>query len=485
MADQAAPFTGSSYSNHASQDLLRQAERRAQLLEAANEVGQRIASIRNLDELLAKTVDIVCDVYGFYYAGIFLLDDAGKWAVLRAGRGAAGAAMVAEGHTLAVGGNSLVGATIGQRAARLALDQGKERVHLENRHLPQTRSEMALPLIVGDEVLGAVTVQSVEENAFSPDDVTALQTMANYLAMAIHNAQLLKELKSASTELVRTKTFEAIATATGEALHWVGNKAAPIPGSVERVRRALNELLAIFHTLLAQPPETWQQHPFWSVALTSFINAAAEKGADLETLADELSAMDSQGLSHVIGLESILEDLEIIETSANTILSIKEDLIGPLRTQQVVTISLPDLLRHVIGGMGLPHGVVQTDFATNLPPVRGDSRQIERVFINLLKNAWEALGDQPQPRIMVSAQRVNDPKFVMVQVQDNGSGIPLEALDKIWVSFFTTKGDRGGTGLGLSACMQIINQTGGKIWVDRSQPGIGTTFAVLLPVADE
>jgi two-component system NtrC family sensor kinase len=116
--------------------------------------------------------------------------------------------------------------------------------------------------------------------------------------------------------------------------------------------------------------------------------------------------------------------------------------------------------------------------------VRGDPRQVERVFINLIKNAWEALNHHPQPRIVVTGQRVDDPQFVMVQVQDNGPGIPLEFLEKIWVSFFTTKGDRGGTGLGLSACTEIITQMGGKIWLDSSQPGLGTTFAVLLPVAE-
>jgi signal transduction histidine kinase len=464
------------------EDLARQAERRTRLLQAANQVGQQIASIRTLKELLSKTVDIICDVYGFYYAGVFLLDDTGRWAVLRAGRGRAGAAMLAEGHKLTVGGNSMVGTAIDQRQARIALDVGEEAVHFKNPHLPDTRSEMALPLVVGDRVLGAVTVQSVEENAFSADDIATLQTMANYLAMAVHNTQLLGELKEAHAELLRTKTFEAIATTTGEAIHWVGNKAAPIPGSAHRVRDTLYQLLAVYQVLLAEPPETRRQHPFWVVVKASF-DTAVEQGVNLAALLEDLARFSPQQLSSLVGLESILEDLEIIEQSANTILSIKEDLIGPMRLGQIVAISLSDLLNRTIASMGLPDGVVQTDFADGLPPVRGDPRQVERVFINLIKNAWEALDDHPQPQILVSAQRVDDPNFILVQVHDNGSGIPLEMLDKIWVSFYTTKGDRGGTGLGLSACAEIITQTGGKIWLDSSQPGVGTTFAVLLPVA--
>ncbi len=465
-------------------DLLRQAERRARLLQAANQVGQQIASIRNLNALLSKTVDIICDAYGFYYAGIFLVDETGRRAVLRAGRGEAGAAMLAEGHKLKIGGDSLVARAISSREACIALDVGEEGVHFQNPHLPHTRSEMVLPLIMDDQVLGAVTIQSVEENAFSADDIAALQTMANYLAMAIHHAQLLGELNEAHAELVRTKTFEAIATTTGEALHWVGNKAAPIPGSAHRVREAVGQLLSVFQTLLAQPPEIREQHPFWAVAQASFATAT-EQDVDLAALAEELTTFSPQQLSYLVGLESMLEDLDIIEQSADTILSIKEDLIGPMRVQHITAISLPDLLSRTIMGMGLPDGVVQTDFADDLPPVRGDSRQVERVFINLIKNAWEALSGHPQPQIVVIGQRVDDPQFVMVQVQDNGPGIPLEFLEKIWVSFFTTKGDRGGTGLGLSACMEIITQMGGKIWLDRSQPGLGTTFAVLLPVAEE
>ena len=168
-----------------------------------------MTSILNLDELLPKTVDIICDAYGFYYAGVFLIDDAGQWAVLRAGRGEAGAAMVAEGHKLAVGGHSMIGAATGLREARIALDVGEEAVFFKNPHLPHTRSEMSLPLVVGDDVLGAVTVQSVEESAFSDDDITTLQTMADHLAVAIRNAHLLKELERAHAELLRTKTYEA------------------------------------------------------------------------------------------------------------------------------------------------------------------------------------------------------------------------------------------------------------------------------------
>jgi signal transduction histidine kinase len=483
MADQLAVAIKNSRLHRSNQALLRQAERRVRLFQASNQVGREVAQILDLNKLLPKTVDIICDAYGFYYAGVFLIDETGEWAVLRAGRGRPGQDMIAAGHKLEVGGLSMIGTAISQRQARIALDVGAEAVFFKNPYLPHTRSEMALPLVAGDRAVGAVTVQSIEERAFSSDDITALQTMADHLAVAIHNAQLLVELKGANTELLRTRTFEAIATATAEAIHWVGNKAAPISGSAHRVREDLGQLLAAFQTLLLSTPiEQRESHPLWPMAEAAF-DVAAQHGVNLEELAAELTTLDAEWLKFEVGLESIIEDLEIIEQSANTILNIKEDLIGPAREQSIARLDLPNLLQDTVAGMGLPSGVVRLDLDPHLALARGDPRQVQRVFVNLVKNAWEALHGHQQPHITVVAQPASDPGFVMVQVQDNGPGIPPEVLDKIWVSFFTTKAERGGTGLGLSACMKIINQSEGKIWVD-SRVGEGTTFTVLLPVAD-
>jgi len=96
------------------------AERRATLLKAAAQVAKNVTSILDPDQLLQRTVDIICDEFDFYYAGVFLIDETGQWAVLRAGRGGAGAAMIADGHKLAVGGNSMIGSAVsqGRRASR-------------------------------------------------------------------------------------------------------------------------------------------------------------------------------------------------------------------------------------------------------------------------------------------------------------------------------------------------------------------------------
>jgi GAF domain-containing protein/HAMP domain-containing protein len=163
-------------------------QRRAIQLEASGQVARAITSILNLDDLLAQVVNLICDRFGFYHAGIFLLDESGEWAVLRQATGDAGQRMLSRKHRLAVGGQSIVGWVTANRQPHVALDVGTDAVHFKNPDLPHTRSEMALPLIVGDRLLGALDVQSIEEAAFDEEDVAILSLMADQVAVAIDNA---------------------------------------------------------------------------------------------------------------------------------------------------------------------------------------------------------------------------------------------------------------------------------------------------------
>lgn len=168
-------------------------QRRAIQLEASAEVSRSIISIFNVDELLRRAVNLIRDRFGFYHAGIFLIDETGEWAVLREATGEAGAQMKAQGHRLRVAETSMVGWTALHRKPRIALDVGKDAVRFANPLLPYTRSEMTLPLMVGGRLLGVLNVQSTEEAAFDEDDIRALQSMADQLAIAIENARRLSE----------------------------------------------------------------------------------------------------------------------------------------------------------------------------------------------------------------------------------------------------------------------------------------------------
>ncbi len=455
--------------------------RRQKLLEAGARVSHEITSILDLEELLRSTVGIICTEFGVHYSGIFLLSEDGQRLELHAGHGPAGAAMLKNKFWLPADGNSMSGRAILEQKAQIALDAEGQADRFKNPYLPETRSEVALPLVFKGQVLGALTVQSVDLDAFAEEDITALQSLADQIANAIHNAQLLRRLESANQEILRSKTFEAIATATGEAIHWVGNKAAPVPGSVKRAREDLLNLLAAFQAVLTATKESAEENPLFGVAENAFVEAELA-GVDLSALAENLQKKSPKQLMAMVSLESILEDLQIIENSAATILSIKEDLIGPARQRNPKVFSLTEELERMVSNMALPKGVVTTDFAPGLPEVFGDPRQLEQVFNNLVKNAWEAMDGRPDAHIHVSVKRDSNPDFLLACVRDNGPGIPPEIQEKIWMTFFTTKSDKGGTGLGLSACMEMARQNEGKIWLE-SEPGQGAAFFVLLPVA--
>ena len=452
-------------------------ERRHRLLETAARVGQLVTSILDLDDLLRYTVDIICSEFNFYYSGIFLLSDDRKMAVLRAGYGAAGHKMMDEKHSLPLDDHSMIGNAILTQQAQIASDVAGEESRFNNPFLPDTRSEMALPLIAKSEALGALTVQSDKLNAFSEEDITSLQVMADHIAIALSNAQLMDKLAVANEELLKTKTFEAIATATGEAIHWVGNKAAPIPGSVKRVREDLHYLLA----LIDQLDESALENESLRVAVETVREEAEMVGIDLKSVLSEMSAMKPNRLGALVSVESLMEDLDIAENSAKVILDIKEGLIGPARQRNDTAVSLREMISDTVENMGLPNGAVELQWSDDMPHAHVDARQVEQVFNNLIKNAWEAMNDTPEPKIWVKGQRDADPNFVLVTVKDNGPGIPQEIQEKIWVSFFTTKGGSGGTGLGLSSVMQIVNQHGGKIDLE-SEAGKGALFSVRLPV---
>jgi PAS domain S-box-containing protein len=181
--------------------LFRDLEQRSTQLQTAAEVSRAAGTILDSDELISRAVDLVGERFGFYYAGLFLVDDSGEWAVLQAGTGEPGRQMVERGHRLEVGGDSMIGQCVARGEARIALDVGEEARRFDNPLLPATRSEMALPLMTRGQTIGAMTIQSEVEAAFTEEDIASLQTMADQLAVAIGNARLFEETQIRAEEL--------------------------------------------------------------------------------------------------------------------------------------------------------------------------------------------------------------------------------------------------------------------------------------------
>jgi len=176
-------------------------DRRTSQLEAASYVSRQTAAIQDPQILLSNVVDLITAQFGYYHAGVFLLDDRGRFAILQAASSEGGKRMLERGHRLEVGREGIVGYAAHQKRARIALDVGEEAVFFNNPDLPNTRSEVALPLTVRNKVIGVLDIQSYDQSAFAQDDLNTLQAMADQVALAIDNDRLVTESQTALKQL--------------------------------------------------------------------------------------------------------------------------------------------------------------------------------------------------------------------------------------------------------------------------------------------
>ena len=313
-------------------------ERRVGQIRTAAEVSRAFGNILDPQELLQEVVDLIKDRFDLYYVGIFLVDEYGRYAILTAGTGTAGQNMIAEEHRLSVGGSSMIGWTTANRRARIALDVGQEAIRFNNPHLPDTRSELALPIAAGQQVLGAISVQSVEPEAFDDDDITVLQGIADSLAVALENARLfqqyetsLKEIQSLNREYVDESWSNILMQDANAFSITKGTESLPIGEETEEINVPLtlrgDQVIGNI-TLEAGIGE-------WSAEETEFINAVGTQAAlalesarmldetqrrvERERRLNEMTAKFSRSLDFESLIKTVLEELstlpEVVETS--------------------------------------------------------------------------------------------------------------------------------------------------------------------------
>ena len=181
--------------------LEQQVVERTRQLAATNEVGRVAASSLDPEQLLARVTPLFHEQFGYYFAAIYLLDPSGKWAELKEATGEAGRVLRQNRHRLEVMGKSMVGGAIRERSPRIAQIASEEKQRFENPLLPYTRSEIALPLMVGDRVLGALNVQSTREADFGPQVIETMKNMASQVTMALENARLFQEAQQIIKEM--------------------------------------------------------------------------------------------------------------------------------------------------------------------------------------------------------------------------------------------------------------------------------------------
>jgi len=406
-------------------------QRRAIQLEAAAKVSRAATSILEQDRLLSSVVELIRDHLNYDDALVFLLDPAKRWAVLRASTGEIGHKLLQDGHALEVGGNSLIGHVTGTGEPREAYNLDFDPAHIRIPDLPAVRSELAIPLKIGQRVIGALDVHSTEPNAFGPDDIAVLSTLSDQLAVAIENARLYQEQLETTTKLREVDRLKT---------QFLANMS-------HELRTPLNSIIGFSKVIL--------------------------KGIDgpvTELQQQDLEAIYSSGQLLLRLINDIL-DLSKIEAGKMELAFAETDLeeiiMGVLSTTSALVKDKPEIeLRHNV--------------APGLPPITADATRLRQILLNLLSNAakFTAKG-------YIELSVTYDTRFVTMRVKDTGIGIPADKFDLIFQEFEQVDGSTtrsvGGTGLGLPISRHFVEMHGGRIWVE-SELGIGSTFAVQLPI---
>jgi GAF domain-containing protein/HAMP domain-containing protein len=287
---------------------------RAAQLQTVSEVARQIVSAQELEALLSSVTQLISDRFDFYHVGIFLMDEKKENAVLRAANSEGGQRMLARHHSLPVGKIGIVGYATGSGEARIATDVGEDAVFFNNPDLPDTRSEMALPLKVGDQVIGAIDIQSTHPNAFRADDIELFSTLADQVAIAIYNNQLYMETLHALDEAHNLhrqylRSEWAQDTAQRKVLGYVFNESGISPQLVEnplwrKVFTSGDPLYAVLPSSNGSPNKAVMAVPIAVRGETIGVIHVQDQGENRLWSEDEISVVNSIAAQVAVALEN-------------------------------------------------------------------------------------------------------------------------------------------------------------------------------------
>ncbi len=410
-------------------------QRRNTYLAASSEIGRLVTSTLDINTIFTRTVNLVSDRLGFYFAAIYQINEDGFHAIMREGTGGAGESMKLQRHRVAVGSQTIVGKAAETGEIMLANDVQTEPLYQPNPLLMDTLSEVAIPLKVGGKVLGVIDIQSKQAQAFTLDDLSVLQSLADQVAVAINNATLYDE----SQELIKTlKEVDQL-------------KSQFLANMSHELRTPLNSIIGFSRVIL--------------------------KGIDgpvTEMQQQDLTAIYNSG-QHLLGLINDILDLARIEAGKME-LNFEE-------------VHLSEMVHSVFStAKGLvkekPIKLVE-QVPADMPTIRGDTMRVRQVLLNLISNASK-FTDEGSITVETRVQKAPNGKLeALVNVVDTGPGISAEGQEKLFKAFSQVDGSAtrksGGSGLGLSICANLIQLHGGRIGVTSSE-GIGSTFWFTIPL---
>jgi GAF domain-containing protein/HAMP domain-containing protein len=319
-------------------------ERRAIQLQTAAEVARDASSAKDLDSLLNNAVNLINQHFGFYHAGIFLLDEVGEFAVLRATNSEGGNQMLAQGHKLRVGDVGIVGNTTSTGRPYISLDVETDQTHYAHSFLPETRSEIALPLKVGSEIIGALDVQSKDDGAFTQEDLMILQVLADQLAVAIRNSQLLSEvqltlneLQSASGDYTRHSWKEWTQGVSASGYRFSGSQVEPIEEQSPEVVEVWENEITVTKSSDSQStlaiPFKLRDITLGVINLNLETNEITE---DLKTLVNDIASR----------LAVALENARLLEVSQQR--AAQQHLIGRVTSKMRETLDVDTVLKNAV-----------------------------------------------------------------------------------------------------------------------------------------
>jgi signal transduction histidine kinase len=413
------------------QELESKVEARTKQLAAAAHVARATSSSLDLEVVLRTSVEILSDHFGFYHVSIFIIEPGSNTATLCESSSKVGYTLKKHKHRLDIGSKSLVGIATATRQPRIVQDVTTDPDHQQNPLLPSTRAEAVIPLISRDAVIGALDVQSTEVNAFSPDVVELLMTLADQIAIAIQNARFYARQKETAEHLARANQLktEFLTTMSHE------------------LRTPLNSIIGFSQVILEEID-----------------------GPLTEMQKADLVSIHSSG-QHLLGLINDVLDLMKIEAGQ---LELNFEEVDLKNNIQAVVSAASELIKN-------KPIIIEQKVPDKPLIIQADNTRVRQVLLNLLSNAVKFT---ETGKITVTVSQNNG--HVVVNIADTGIGIPPEKLLEVFSDFTQVDSSStrrfGGMGLGLPIAKKLIELHGGRIWAALKPDHKGSVLSFTLPM---